>query len=71
MLKSLLQVRDSPGMQQLDYSGKLNVYEIQIVKDLVEILTPFKWATDLTQGGNKVTAKHNPPCSSWAQSSDG
>lgn len=22
----------------------------------VEILTPFKWATNLTQGGNKVTA---------------
>ena len=56
MLNSLLQVCNSPAMQQLDFSGKLNVYEIGIVKDLIEILTPFKWATDLTQGENKVTA---------------
>ncbi len=41
MLKSLLKVYDSPPMQALDYGGKLNLYEINIVKDIVEILTPF------------------------------
>ena len=41
MLKYLLKVYDSPSMQALDYSGKLNVYEINIVKDVVEILTSF------------------------------
>lgn len=44
-------------MQQLDFSGKLSIYEIGIVNYLVEILTPFKWATDLTQSEKKVTAR--------------
>ncbi len=54
MLKSLLKVYDSPPMQALDYGGKLNLYEINIVKDIVEILTPFKWATDLAQAEKKL-----------------
>ncbi|XP_011405772.1 PREDICTED: uncharacterized protein LOC105313774 [Amphimedon queenslandica] len=39
MLKSIVKVSDSTAMQQLDYN---------------EILTPFKWATNLTQGQNVV-----------------
>ena len=38
------------------FHGLLPHYEINIVKDVMEILTPFKWATDLTQGETKVTA---------------
>ena len=43
-------------MDKLDYHGKLNAYETNITKELVEILTPFQWATDMVQGQNKVTA---------------
>ena len=43
-------------MEKLDCNGILNAYEINIIKDLVEILTPFKWSTDLSQGENRVTA---------------
>ena len=55
MIKSLLIVSDT-NMQMLDYDGKLNVREINVTKDILEILTPFKFATDLTQGENQVTA---------------
>ena len=55
VLRSLLKVSDDT-MEKLDYSGKPNQHDMNIVKDLVEILTPFEWATDLTQGQNKVTA---------------
>ena len=54
MIKSLFLVSDS-NMQMLEYDGKLNVHEINVTKDLLEILTPFKSATDLTQGENQVT----------------
>ena len=43
-------------MDKLDYNGKLNAYETNITKELVKILTPFQWATDMVQGQNKVTA---------------
>ncbi len=39
----------------LDYAGKLNAYDITIIRDLIQILTPFKWATDFTQSQNVVT----------------
>ena len=55
MLRSLLKVSEDT-MAKLDYNGKPNVHELNVAKDLVEILTPFEWATDLTQGENKVTA---------------
>ena len=45
----------------LNYAGKLNAYETTVVKDLVEILTPFKWATDLTEGQNVVTVSYIIP----------
>ena len=48
-------------MQQLDYNGKLNVHELHIVKDIIEIQTPFKWATDLIQGQNIVTVSYILP----------
>ena len=48
-------------MQRLNYAGKLNAYEITIIKDLVEILTSFKWATVLTQDQNIVTVSYNLP----------
>ena len=56
MLESLIQVFESPAVEKLDYNGKLNSYDINIVKNVIEILTPFKWSTDLTQGENKVTS---------------
>ena len=43
-------------MQILDFSGKLNAHEKNVAKDLIEILSPFKSATDLTHGENQVTA---------------
>lgn len=55
MLKSLLKVPDTT-MEKLDYNGKPNQHDMNVVKDVVEILAPFQWATDLTQGQNKVTA---------------
>ena len=55
MIKSLLDTSDE-NMKKLEYSGKLTVSETNTTKDLLEVLTPFQWATDLTQGGNKVTA---------------
>ena len=60
MLKSLLQVCDSDAMQRLNYTGKLNAYEITVIKRtwLKYVLTPFKWATDLTQGQNIVTVSY-------------
>ena len=39
-------------MEKLDYDGKLTTYE---TKDLVEILSPFEWATNLAQAELKVT----------------
>ena len=53
MIKSLPLVSDF-NMQMLDYVGKLNVREINITKNLLEIITPFNTATDLTQGENQV-----------------
>lgn len=53
MIRSLLRVSDST-MEAFEYNGKLTAYETSIAKDLVEILTPFEWATNLIQG--KVTS---------------
>ena len=55
MIKSLLDVSDV-NINKLEYSAKLTVSETKVAKDLLEVLTPFQWATDLTQGENKVTA---------------
>ena len=54
MINSLLRVSPS-AMNKLDYNGKLNAYERNITKELVEILTPFQWASDMVQGQIKVT----------------
>ena len=43
-------------MDSIQYSGKLTVYETNIAKDLVEVLKPFEWATNMVQGQNKVTS---------------
>ena len=55
MIESLLKVSPET-MKKIDFSGKLNSHEENIAKDLLEILAPFKWATDMTQGQEKVTA---------------
>lgn len=55
MIRSVLRV-DPSVMDCLDYSGKLNLHETNIAKDLVEILAPFEWATNMTQGQGLVTA---------------
>lgn len=55
MLKSFLRVPERT-MDLLDYNGKLNAHERNIIKELIEILTPFQWATDLAQSEKKVTA---------------
>ena len=40
-LESIIQVFESPAMEKLDYNGKLNSYDINIVKNVIEILTPL------------------------------
>ena len=56
MLESLMQVIDSSAMEEFQNNGKLDVHKCTIIKDLIKILTPFKWATDITQGENRITA---------------
>jgi hypothetical protein len=34
---------------------------MSIINDIVEILTPFKWVTDLTSGQNVVTVSYILP----------
>ena len=55
MLRSLLAVSEET-MAKLDYNGKLSAHEINLAKDVVEILSPFEWATMMTQGENDCTA---------------
>ena len=55
MIRSLLRTPESI-MDSIQYSGKLTVYETNIAKDLVEVLKPFEWATNMVQGQNKVTS---------------
>ena len=59
-IKSLLSI-PTDKLQQLECQ-QLNSYERAILQDLVEILSPFKEATDATQGQNIVTASFVISC---------
>ena len=59
-IKSLLSM-PTDKLQQLECQ-QLNSYERAILQDLVETLSPFKEATDATQGQNIVTASFVIPC---------
>ncbi len=49
-------------LQQIECQQKLITYERSILKDLVEILTPFEEATDATQGQNVVSMHKRTTC---------
>ena len=61
MIRSLLRI-DSDTLDKLDCQHKLNIYEMNIMRELCEILSPFETATDMTQGENHVTASLVVPC---------
>ena len=60
MINSLLRV-SAETMEKLDYNGKPNAYGLAIANEIVEILTPFAWATNLSQGENNVTSSVTLP----------
>ena len=49
-------------MEMLDFSCKLNKYEMKILEEITEILNPFEIATDQCQGQDLVTASLILPC---------
>ena len=57
-LKSIRSILSVPAekLQQIDCQQQLTTYDRGILRDLVEILTPFEEATDVTQGQKVVTA---------------
>lgn len=55
MLKSLLKVSNDT-LEQIYFNGKSTQHDIVPVKDIMEILSPFEWATNLIQGQNRVTS---------------
>lgn len=61
MLHSLLNI-DQIKLDQLDYPGKLNKYELNLIKEITDILMHFEVATLECQGENIVTASKVIPC---------
>ena len=59
-IQSILRVPEDK-LHQVDVV-QLTTYERNILEDLVEILSPFQEATDLTQGQNLVTSSFVLPC---------
>ena len=55
MIRSLLKI-PAEKLKQLDCDHQLSAYERSVLKDLVEILTPFEQATDEVQGEKYVTS---------------
>ncbi|MGH0128738.1 UNVERIFIED_CONTAM: hypothetical protein FKN15_035976 [Acipenser sinensis] len=49
MMKSILKVKYTT-MEKLNFPGKISKYEINLIKELVEILRPFVLATDQIEG---------------------
>uniref|UniRef100_A0A0P4VUB7 HAT C-terminal dimerisation domain-containing protein n=1 Tax=Scylla olivacea TaxID=85551 RepID=A0A0P4VUB7_SCYOL len=55
MLRSLLNI-DPPKLDQLNCPVKLTKYELNIIKEITDILTPYEVATLECQGENVVTS---------------
>ena len=60
MIKTILEV-DTDKLESLD-TTKLASYELNSLKDLVEILSPFEEATNIAQIENKVSSSLVIPC---------
>jgi hypothetical protein len=60
-IKSILRVPEEK-LRSLDTTYQLTTYDRKILSDLVNILTPFQEATDLSQGQNIVTSSLVIPC---------
>ncbi len=61
MIRSIL-AADPAKMDSIKDAPKLTQYERNIIKDLVEILTPFEEATDFSQIENHPSAGYVIPC---------
>ena len=61
MLRSLLNI-DPAKLDQLDCPVKLSKYELNLIKEITDILTPFEVATLECQGENVVTSSKVIPC---------
>ncbi|XP_039609057.1 zinc finger BED domain-containing protein 4-like isoform X2 [Polypterus senegalus] len=61
MLRSILKTNQS-DLEQFDIPDKLTMYELNIIKDIVEILSPFELAADQTEKDSQVTASCILPC---------
>ncbi|MGH0137053.1 UNVERIFIED_CONTAM: hypothetical protein FKN15_064457 [Acipenser sinensis] len=61
MMKSILKGKHTT-MEKLNFPCKLSKYEINLIKELVEILCPFVLATDQIEGDSQVTVSSNLPC---------
>ena len=61
MLKSLLKF-DTTKLDQLTFSGKLTNYDMKIIQEIIDILSPFETATKQCEGQNIVTASLVIPC---------
>lgn len=61
MLCSVLSI-DPIRLDQPDYTGKWTKYELNIIKEVTDILTPFEVATLEHQGENVVMASKVIPC---------
>ena len=55
MLKSILKV-DTAKLDQLDCTNKLSKYELKVIKEVTDILSPFEMVTEKCQAQNEVTA---------------
>lgn len=61
MLRSLLNINPAK-LDQLDCPVKLTKYELNLIKEITDILTPFEVATLECQGENVVTSSKVIPC---------
>ena len=64
MFRSLRRIPQD-RLDQLDFTGKLTAYEMKIISELCEILTPLETATDMVQGDCIVTASLVIVCIRW------
>ncbi|XP_071791964.1 E3 SUMO-protein ligase ZBED1-like [Asterias amurensis] len=61
MLKSLV-TADPARLEMVDYPHKLSDSEMQVIGEIIDILSPFEAATDQCRGQNVVTASLVIPC---------
>ena len=61
MVRSILNIPDEK-LRSLDTQHQFTAYDRNILKDLIEVLTPFKSATHCVQGDRVVTGSMVVPC---------